>query len=92
MYNGSGSPTPEYLFCYCFLQGISSGADYYTIMKNNGFNSSQPISTNTSYTNSFTLTDNIYVGQTDTYYLGVYQQNSIGVSAGCFLSATLVLQ
>ena len=89
MYDGGGI---DYCACYCYLHSVSYGGDYYTTMKNNGFNSSFQITNNSSYTNYFTFTDNIYLPYTDVYYLGVGQSSSNNNSGGCFISATLILQ
>ena len=85
------SSSAEYCNCYCFLHSYSYG-DQYTVMKNNGYNPSILLTTNGSYQNSFTLTDTIVIYQSDTYYLGVGQSNSVGAFASAWISATLILQ
>ena len=85
----------NFLMCnaFCFLIDTGGGSYTYTTITNaTGYKPSQLISYNpSSFQNSFTFTDNISVPNSQSYYLGVGQNNELNqYISNVYYSATLV--
>jgi hypothetical protein len=60
------------------------------MVSNVGLYPSQVITYDGNYPNCITATDYIQLNNDDSYYLGVYQENTGGMSSNIYISAILI--
>jgi hypothetical protein len=75
---------------YCFLYSNTYGQTNPYMVSNVGLYPSQVITYDGNYPNCITATDYIQLNNDDSYYLGVYQENTGGMSSNIYISAILI--
>jgi hypothetical protein len=75
---------------YCFLYSNKYGQTYPYMVNDVRSYPSQVISYDGSYQNCITATDYITINNDESYLLGVYQDNTTGMSSNIYISAILI--